>query len=165
MSVNNNLKANQDFHKEHLLTECAEVIQSIRYGEWDRNLWERGWTSFKTTYPTWMYTLEYLPSGRSWKVNKMLDNNGAHIVNPEFLEANGTFADALERIVVVKETENGDLIETWERDYALRGVFIDNSAPQETLVKCFVKTNKFDGRSEDKMHTYDSLEFIMMNYL
>lgn len=163
MSSKSTIKATLDFHQEHLLSECAEVVQSFRYWEWDRTLWETGWTNYQSKYPTGMYSLEYHEPTRSWKANPIVDTHWVIVQNPEAAEQLGLFWQ-FEKIMTKTQTDDWNLSDIWPDDYSLRAVYIDNSLLSQSMVSCYVKVNKLQ-EWEDTFKNFGKMNFVMMNYL
>lgn len=155
------MTAEQNFYEEQLLTECAEVVHSVRYGEWDV-LGENGWESFQTKYPTGMYVLAYNNTTHTFELNKLM-HAGTHVLSPEDAQAIGV-VDNFEKIYYQTQTNDWALANIGENDYALRAVFINNTASNLSDVRCMVKTNKFGG-NDRQINNYRDLKFIMMNYI
>lgn len=163
MSSKSTTKATLDFQQEHLLSECAEVVQSFRYWEWDRSMGETWWSNYQVKYPTGMYTLKYHEGTRSWLANPIVDSNGVIVQNPEAVEQLGLFWQ-FEKIMTKTQSEDGSLVDIGEDDYSLRAVYIDNSSPNQSVVSCYVKVNKLQSW-ENSFKNFWKMNFIMMNYL
>ena len=168
--VKNLAVANDNFYHEILLTECQEVVQWFRYGEWDKNIWT-GWENYQAKYPTWFYKLVYDQDTFSWSAEP-IEVNGGLVQDLKTIKDNAMDVSVASNYV---EFIPLWLDVNWTRDYAngktslnyaKRIVYINNDSSIQSIVQCYSHYNyKFKIEEAADWSDYKTLKFIMMDYL
>lgn len=158
----NTTRAENAIYTNFALTECAEVVHSIRYWEWDK-AWSIWWETFVHDYPTWLYQMEYNNVTYVWEL-KPIYNDVA--TETRFIN----FREMLATTWYITRTEWENFF-VWPTNVQMRRyVFINNNIRNRAVVQCYAKFydphfRKQFADDENDFFNYEELKFIMTNYM
>jgi len=155
-------RAENASYSNFALTECAEVVHSFRYWEWDKvgSTW---WENYITKYPTWLYKMTYDEPTRVWNLLPIYKD-----INTQEQYVN--FRDMLTETWYTVDTEGENFL-VWPKNIPIRRyVFINNTIADKSIVQCYVKFYdpffiKNPWNDANDFYNYEELKFIMTNYM